>query len=78
MEAISQKFYDICANIANQATPITLGILIIVVLIIGISLMVSKDARQNAMKWIPSVLIGAGISLAAVGIADAIGSAVQF
>lgn len=78
MEAIAQKFYDFCVQIANNSTLITLGILIIVVLIIGISFMVSKKARDNAKEWTPWVLIGAGISLAAVAIAESIGNSVKF
>lgn len=78
MEAIAQKIYNFCVNIANYSTPITLGILIIVTLIIGISFIVSKKARQNALEWVPWVLIGTAVALGAVAIADAVGSAVQF
>lgn len=78
MEVIAQNFKDLCTTVANNSTPITLGILIIVVLIIGISLMVSKKARQNAIEWIPWVLIGTGVALSAVGIAEAIGASAKF
>lgn len=78
MEVIAQNFNNWCVKIANQSTPITIGILIIVTLIIGISLMVSSDARKNAIKWIPWVLLGTGVALAAVTIATTIGDSVKF
>lgn len=78
MEVISQKFYSWCIGIADQSKMITLGILIIVTLVISISLMCSKEARENAKKWIPWVLIGAGGALSAVTIATAIGNSMKF
>lgn len=78
MEKIAQNFYNFCVDIANNSTPITLGIVVVVILIIGLSFIVSKKARQNAMEWVPWVLIGTAVALGAVAIADAVGSAVQF
>ncbi|MGN0533259.1 MAG: hypothetical protein ACI4IK_02765 [Eubacterium sp.] len=78
MEAIAQKFHEICVNIANNSTGVTLGILIVVVLIIGLCLIISKKSRQNALEWVPWVLVGTAVALSAVAIADAIGSTAQF
>lgn len=78
LSTIAQRFHDLCVNIANNSGQITLGVLIVVTLIIGISLMVSKKARQNAIEWIPWVLVGAAVALSAVGIAEGIGSAAKF
>lgn len=78
MEAIAQKFYNFCVNIANNSTLITLGILIVVVLIIGLSLMLSKKARDNAKEWIPWTLVGSAVAFSAIAIADAIGNTVKF
>lgn len=78
LAAIAQKFNDLCVNIANYSGPITLGILVVVTLIIGISLMVSKKARQNAIEWIPWVLVGTAVALSAVGIAEGIATVTKF
>ena len=78
MEAISQNFYNFCVNIANNSTMITLGILVVVILIIGISLIISKKARQNALEWIPWVLVGTAVALSAVGLAETIGASAKF
>lgn len=72
------KFKEWCVAIANESTPIVMGILVIIILIIGISLAVSKKARQNAIEWIPWVAVGAGVALGAVTIATAIGKSVAF
>ncbi len=78
LDQIAQNFNSWCVTIANQSTPISFGILIIVTLIISLSLMVSSDARKNAIKWIPWVLVGMAGALSTVSIATAIGNSVQF
>lgn len=78
MEQIAQNFYDMCANIAEYSTLITMGVLIIVTLVIGLSLIVSKEARENAKKWIPWVLIGSVVALCPVLIAEAVANLAQF
>lgn len=78
MEQIAQKFNSWCVTIANQSTQIILGILIVVVLIIGLSLMLSKKARDNAKEWIPWVAVGVAVALSAVTIADSIGNSLKF
>lgn len=78
MEQIAQNFYNWCVSIANVSQWIVIGILIIVVLIIGISLMVSKKARDNAKEWIPWVLVGAAVALSPVLISEAVVNMTKF
>lgn len=78
MEQIAQNFYNWCVRVADISQWIVIGILIIVVLIIGISLMVSKKARDNAKEWIPWVLLGAAVGLSPVLISEAVVNMTKF
>ena len=78
MEQIAQNFYDACAKIADYGQLITMGVLIVVILVIGLSLIVNKEARENAKKWIPWVLIGTAGALSPVVIAVAVANMTQF
>lgn len=72
MEAIAKKFYDYAVDIANNSTYIVIAVLIIAILIIGLSLALSEDARKSAKKWIPWAIVGTIVALSPVTIANAI------
>ena len=55
-----------------------MGVLIVVILVIGLSLIVNKEARENAKKLIPWGLFGTAVSLCPVVIADAVANMTQF
>lgn len=78
MLAISKKFYDMCVGIADNSFWIVAGILIVVTLVIGISLLVSKKSRDNAKEWIPWVLVGTAVAISPVVIAEAITKMAKF
>lgn len=78
MQQIAQNFYNACTSLADYSQLIVMGVLIVVILIIGLSLIISKDARENAKKWIPWVLIGTAVALFPVVIAEAVANMAQF
>lgn len=78
LEQIGQNFYNQCVKLANVSQWIVLGVLVVVVVAIGISLMASKKARENAKEWIPWVLLGAVFALSPVAIAEAVSNMAKF
>lgn len=78
MAQISKKFYDMCVGIADNSFWIVLGILVVVTLLIGLSMIVSKKARDNAKEWIPWAILGTAISISPVVIAEAITNMTKF
>ncbi len=78
MAAIAKKFYDMCVGIADNSFWIVAGILVVVILIIGVSMIVSKKARDNAKEWIPWVLAGTAVAISPVVIAEAITKMAKF
>ncbi|GEM_PF-4232674 len=69
-----QDFYSIAIWISENTAIFVLAVLIIVLIICGLGFMVTpKDKRRGLVDWlVGGILVGAFISLSAVGIAQTV------
>lgn len=70
----TQDFYNIALWVADNSAVVVLATMIIVLIICGLGFMVTpKDKRRGLVDWlVGGILVGAFISLSAVGIAQTV------